>query len=126
MNEYNHHRIISKFAESVTKNSGIDIDVRTLEEASDFSDDFRGILKTKFADDSTGVLKDTAVGITNSAIGSALSAAMDSSIISGGNPVAIAFGAGFGAGDSMVNSIKNDELYIELTDESQFYYYHFF
>jgi hypothetical protein len=121
MNEYNHHRIIGKFVEGKP-----DIDVDTLEQASDFSDDFRGIIKTKFAEDPTGVLKDTAVGITNSATGSALSAAIDSSIISGGNPVAIAIGAGVGAADSMVNSIKNDELYIELTDESQFYYYHFF
>lgn len=121
MNEHNHHRIIGKFVEGKP-----DIDVHTLEEASDFSDDFRGILKTKFAEDPTGVLKDTVIGITQNATDSALLTAINSSIISGGNHIAIAFDSGFGAGESMANSIKNDELYIEVTDESQFYYYHFF
>lgn len=121
MNEYNHHRIIGKFAEGKSN-----IDVHILEEASDFSDDFRGILKTKFAEDPTGVLKDTAINVANNASDSALSAAINSSIISGGNLSAIALESGFAAWESMANSIKNDELYVEVTDESQFYYYHFF
>lgn len=78
MNEHNHHKIIEKFTKDKSI-PGIDI-THILEEASDFSDDFRGILKTEFAIDPIGVLIDSPI----------------------------------------------DTLHVVITDESQFYYYHFF
>ena len=121
MNEYNHHRIIGKF---VKDKSGID--VQTLEDASDFSDDFRGILNTELAEDPKGVLKDTAIDMAYKATNPTLSSAELSAVVSGGNPIAIAIGTGTGAFLSMTHALKNNENVVEAINESQYYYYHFF
>lgn len=117
MNEHNHHRIIRKFAEG---KSGIDI--IKLEEASDFADDFRGILKTNFSEDPIGVTKEACKQAANSAASSAL----HTSIISGGDATIIAFDVGY----SLVNSIKANEeiskVSHEWLDENNYYYYHFY
>lgn len=121
MNEHNHHEIIGKFAKG---KSGVDI--QTLEEASDFTDDFRGILKMEIADNPIGVAKDTINEITAKTFNSAVSSAITSSVNRLGNPIAIATDTIIGASRSMIDSINSNEVIVEVTDETQFFYYHFF
>ena len=124
MNEHNHHRIIKKLAENVA------VDIGTLMKASDFSDDFRGILKTHFGEDPTNVTKEAISSVAADTISSVASSAPQIAVLSANNPIAAGISAGLYTGQALRDSLKTNkdvsELYFEITDEKQFYYYHFY
>lgn len=129
MNEYNHHKILEiTFSDENINKSDLgevdksilkNVDINTLEDASDFTDDFYNILSTQFGSNPKESLKsiimDTGYAFVQGAVnGSPLGqkGALASGIIS--------------ASQKFISNEDVSEVWREKKDENNYFYYHFF